>query len=602
LERPAVLIVDPDKERRAALSQGLAELGYEVIPAQGPDEGLKFAQGLGPSVIVAPADLMGFGDAGVLNRFQVRDETMKRTLLLLGEAGQDRDVPEDILYLPVDGLAAAEILRRIHLVLVGRELGVEADVELHSLVGDLSLQPLLEVVRSVNKALVTGHLELADGWIAFDRGAVIAARAGRARGTKAFCRLGRRQDGAFHVRIAAVDDMVEISEKVPDLVLRALEESMLEIPDRRARVRPVGIARMPDDASLTQGDILVQAIAQCETVGEMLDLLPATDGRILQVLNKLIREGMVRLDRPRPRVAVVTDSTCDLPPDLVEEHDVRVVPLSVMFGEDALRDGVDIQPRDFYHMLETEPVHPSTQPPSEAELFEQFRLLIDEQDVVAIHLSGKLSVTVDYARRAAQRVAEAFAALPEVRKDFALEVFDSRGVSMGIGLQALFAARMAVRGATAAAIVRRLETMAPRFHTLFVVDTLDYLLRGGRIGKARALVGKILGIKPILGVVEGEVASVDRVRGGRRAHPRIVQLFQERVERGRPVVVAVAHARAPVWADRLKTLLERSFEIRELILTDIGPVVGAHAGPGCVGAVLFQPTAEEWPLIGPLDR
>jgi len=153
-----------------------------------------------------------------------------------------------------------------------------------------------------------------------------------------------------------------------------------------------------------------------------------------------------------------------------------------------------------------------------------------------------------------------------------------------------------------AEIAARLADMRGRLHVLFVVDTLDYLARGGRIGRARAVVGNLLGIKPILGVIDGEVTPVDRVRGGRAAHPRLVELFRERVGGGRPVIAGIAHAKAPVWADRLRELLAGSFEIRELLQTEMGPVVGTHGGPGTVGAALFAPTDEELPLLAPLGE
>jgi len=132
-----------------------------------------------------------------------------------------------------------------------------------------------------------------------------------------------------------------------------------------------------------------------------------------------------------------------------------------------------------------------------------------------------------------------------------------------------------------------------------VVDTLEYLARGGRIGKARAMFGNILGIKPILSVVEGEIVPVDRVRGGRAAHPKLIELFRQRIDPKRPVVVTVAHAKAPVWADRLRGLVEKSFQVREILTAEMGPVVAANAGPGTVGAAVFQPTEEEMELIGP---
>ena len=324
--------------------------------------------------------------------------------------------------------------------------------------------------------------------------------------------------------------------------------------------------------------------------------------RIVQALNRLVEKGVLELRKPRVGVRVVTDSTADLPPDLVRSHGILVVPLSILFGKDRLRDGVDIGPRDFYQLLETSDQHPSTEPPTEGEFYEHFHDQIVEQDILAVHISEKLSKTAQHARQAALKGSRTFDHLLPQRHNFALEVMDSTSVSMATGLQALFAARMARRGLKVFAIAQRLRQLQARHEILFVVDTLDYLVRGGRIGKAQAWVGKLLGIKPILGVVDGEVAAVDRVRGGRQAQRRIVELLCQRLDVQRPLVVAVAHAKAPVWADRLSQLIAQRFEIREKIVTDIGPVVGTHAGPGCVGCVVFQPTDEEWPLIGRLEE
>ncbi len=597
--RPSVLIVEPDDIRRRTLSQGLAERGYEVVPAMGADEGLRFARGLGPSVIVAPAELMGFGDATVLDQFQVRDRAMKRTLVLLGESADESAVPEDVLFLPVRALSDHEIVRRIRLVLVGREVGIDSDVELESLVGDLSLTPLLELVRALHRCLVSGRLELTGGRMTFDRGRVVAARAGAARGVKAFCRLARSVDGPFHLFLAPAAEKQEIDVAVPDLVLRAIEELQVEQPDPQARIRIMAPVREGTGSNVQQ--TLLEVIEGCGSVSDLLDALPATDGRIVQMLRSLQERGWVKLERPRVAVAVVTDSTCDLPPDLARRHDILVVPLSIIFGRDRFRDGVDIQPRDFYELLESSADHPRTEPPPEAELFEHYHNLIAQQDIVSVHISTKLSETAANAEEATLRGSRSFEHLPSERHDYDLEVVDSKTVSMGLGLQALFAARMAQRGLTVANIVQHLQAMAPRIHLFFGVDSLDYLVKGGRIGKARAVIGKLLGIRPILGVDGGEVVAVDRVRGGRQVHPRIVRLLERRLDPGRPIIACVAHAKAPVWADRLRALIEKDLQVREMIVTDIGPVVGTHAGPGCVGCVVFQPDEDEWPLVQTLD-
>ncbi|MEM7350486.1 MAG: DegV family protein [Acidobacteriota bacterium] len=597
--RPAVLIVDPDDVRRQALSQGLAAKGYEAVPAMGSAEGLKFAQGLGPSVIVAPAALMGFGDAKVLDSFAVRDHSMKRTLLLLGEAAEEGQVSEEVLFLPISDLSYDEMIRRIRLVLVSREVGVESDVELASLIGDLSLMPLLELVRALHRCLVTGHLEVENGTILLERGDVVAARAGQARGVKAFCRLSGLVSGPFHVYLKPSGVAREIDLEVPELVLRAIEELQVEQPDPQSTIRI--LAPPGEEPSSDVQQTLLDTIEGCGSVGQLLDALPATDGRIVQMLRSLQDRGWVRLEKAQIGVAVVTDSTADLPADLARQHGILTVPLSVVFGKDSFRDGVDIQPRDFYKLLETSDEHPSTEPPPEAEFYEHYRDLILEQDIVSVHISSAMSKTASHAREAAMRGSRSFDHLPAERQNIALEVVDSKTVSIGVGLQALLAARMARRGVKVSAIAQRLRAMTPRIHLLFAVDTFDFLVRGGRIGKARATMGRLLGIKPILGVSEGEVTAIDRVRGGRKAHPRIVELVAQRIDPSKPIIAGVAHARAPVWADRLRALLEAKFEVKEMLLTTIGPVVGAHTGPGCVGCIVFQPDDDEWPLVAELD-
>jgi DegV family protein with EDD domain len=249
-------------------------------------------------------------------------------------------------------------------------------------------------------------------------------------------------------------------------------------------------------------------------------------------------------------------------------------------------------------------VSPRTNPPPRGDFLKVYREVAARQDIFSLHLSEKLSQTVVNARAVAEEARPALRALrpAAAASPLAIEIADSDSISLGLGLQALFAARMAQRGLDLSTIGRRIAAMRGRMHVLFVVDTLDYLARGGRIGKARAVLGKVLGVKPILGVADGEVVAVDRVRGGRAAHPRLIELFAQRVDPQLPVVAAIGHSKAPIWADRLRALLEERFNAAELMVTEIGPVVGTHAGPGTVGAALFQPTAEELPLIAPLGE
>jgi DegV family protein with EDD domain len=598
--RPAVLLIDPGPELLEELSHGLAAEGYEVVPVSGLALGRRFAQGLGEALIVTTTEAVAASpDPNALLAELHRGG--QRTLVLLGSHPEEEEgLPETVSFLAVGGLGLREIERRLLLVLLGREVGAEPDTKLESLVGDLAQTPLLELLRGLNRAGITGRIELRGGQIWLERGEVAAAAAGGVsgmagvagvRGLKAFCRLGRMHEGLFRLFPGDLVPERTIQAPLSSLIITAIEDSLGDFPDARARLE----VRLGADFFSTRFNPLQQQILAEAQKGvplqELLDSLPARDGEIVQELLVLEERGM--LVRREPKVQIVTDSTSDLPSDMVQAYGIAVVPLTVAFGKEVFRDRVDIQAGQFYKRLVQDKAHPVSSPPSVEDFAARYReWLAQGHDVVSLHLPSRLSKTFENASTAAAQLGGG-ASSPT------LTVLDTGQVSVGLGMFALFAARMAARGEPAAAIRDRLLEMPPRVHTLFVVDTLEFLARGGRIGKARALLGGLLGIKPILGVVDGEVVPVDRVRGGRAAHPRILELLHKQVDRKRPVIAGISHANAPVWADRLRALVRDQFEVAELIQTEVGPVVGANVGPGVVGVCLFQPTAEELGWIAP---
>lgn len=595
--RPTLLVIEPDDDRRRALAVALAERGYEAIPTRDADEGLRFARALGPAVIVVPADLALAGEGALFAALREGEEA--RTLLLLGATPEEgEELPEEVLYLATAGLATAELLGRVRLVLVGHELGVAPDLECGALVGSFERMPPLELVQACSRLDGPCRVELADGAFAMSRGKVVHAEIGGARGEKAFCRLVRRHAGPFRIHLEPValgpGDPAAIDRELPALVIAALEDLVPAAPEDRLRLLRGSCAPGPSDDLVREILSLVDVAAaegEVLSVGGLLDRLPFhLDGEIYRALLRLRERRCLELSEPGGRVRVVTDSTADLPEELARRYAIEVVPLRVGFGTEEYRDGIEITPRSFYELLATKrDVHPVTSPPPVEELLGIYRKLAVNADVVSVHISSRLSQTFAAVEEALLQGAGELAAPRRDGSRPRLVPFDSRSVSAGLGLQALFAARLAAAGLGAAEIGERLAALGERLHVLFVVDTLDYLVRGGRIGRARALVGSLLGIRPILGVVDGEVTAVDRVRGRRRGQPRMLELFAERLDRQRPVFGAIAHANAPVGAERLRTLLARTFDMRELILMEIGPVVGTHAGPGMVGAALFQP-------------
>lgn len=281
------------------------------------------------------------------------------------------------------------------------------------------------------------------------------------------------------------------------------------------------------------------------------------------------------------KVAIVTDSTADLPPELTRSRPITVVPLTLNFEGKSLLDGVDIQPDEFYRRLPSVTIHPTTSQPSPGRFADAYASLLNDHDaVVSIHISRKLSGTYESARQAA-----------DMTDPKRVRVVDSELVSMSLGLLTLAAASLSSSGSDAAAIEAKVLDMRPHIQTYFSVATLEFLRRGGRIGRASALLGSVLQVKPVLCIRDGLVTPLERVRTFERALNRVVELTRE-VDRGHGVCVIVGHAGAEADAEKIGRELDSVAET--LMIQPLGPVVGAHAGPGVVGVGCYP--AELFPL------
>jgi DegV family protein with EDD domain len=281
--------------------------------------------------------------------------------------------------------------------------------------------------------------------------------------------------------------------------------------------------------------------------------------------------------RPTSRIAVVTDSTADIPRHLVEELGIHVVPQILIMGDRTWLDGIDIDPPAFYELLRTSPDFPSSSQPSVVNFQEVFTELSRDADgVIAVLISDELSGTLNSAHMAAEN-------LP----DLPLEIIDTRSVSIQLGLIALEVARSAAAGADLQTVAGLARSMIGRVHVYFVVDTLEYLHRGGRIGAAARLFGTALNLKPILTIKDGIVTPVTKVRSRRKAIETLFQVIEEQVAGADRVHMAVLHVAAPDEAADLAEKVEARFQPVEMIHAECGPVVGAHAGPGTLGIAFY---------------
>ena len=273
-----------------------------------------------------------------------------------------------------------------------------------------------------------------------------------------------------------------------------------------------------------------------------------------------------------PKVTLVTDSTSYIPQKMVDQYNIHVTPQVLIWGNETLRDGVDIMPDQFYIRLAKATVMPSTSQASPADFERIFKGLLDQgQAVLAVLLSTKLSGTMASANQAWT----CFDGAP-------LEVVDSNTTGMALGFLVLAAARAAEKGATLAECKAIVVAGIPRTGVILTVDTLEFLHRGGRIGGAQRLLGTALNIKPILELVDGRIEPAEKVRTRRKALARLVELLGERTGWKKPLRVCVIHANARADATEVLAEIQRKFTVVEGLVSDVSPAIGTHVGPGTV--------------------
>jgi DegV family protein with EDD domain len=275
-------------------------------------------------------------------------------------------------------------------------------------------------------------------------------------------------------------------------------------------------------------------------------------------------------------IRVVTDSACDLPEALAADLGIEIVPLTIRFGDEELVDRVDFTPAEFWARCHASPVLPQTAAPSPGAYEERYRKLATHgaTGIVVVALSGALSATMQSAQVAAAAVAE----------EIPVTVIDSRSVTLGLGLIAVAAARHAAAGGSLEEVAGGAQALAARTHVVGTLDTLENLKKGGRIGGAKALLASVLSIKPVIEVRNGEVEEGGRQRTRAKAFAFLV----DTVRKAQPIdALAVAHGDAADLGRFLDLL--RPIYSGEIVVGQIGAVIGAHSGPGTIGVVYQTP-------------
>lgn len=276
------------------------------------------------------------------------------------------------------------------------------------------------------------------------------------------------------------------------------------------------------------------------------------------------------------KVAIVTDSTANIPSELIKNYPVYVVPLQVLWDEKVYLDGIEIHPDEFYTRLENSRTMPSTSQVTPVTFLNMYTdLLRDGFDILSIHISQKLSGTLDSAIQAKGQLPGA-----------AIELFDSTTTAMSMGFQVLACARAAAMGASLEECVSIAQKARDHTGVLFTAATLEFLHRGGRIGGGAKFLGTALNLKPILAVRDGRVDAVERVRNMNKALDRMLELSIQRIDKRSPIRIATIHANDEENARMLLEKARANFsvtEVSEAYISQVSPVIGTHTGPGTVG-------------------
>jgi len=283
------------------------------------------------------------------------------------------------------------------------------------------------------------------------------------------------------------------------------------------------------------------------------------------------------VDLSAANTAIVVDSTADFPEASRRFPNWRVVPLDVRFGQESFRDYVDLGPEEFYVRLRESSVMPTTSQPTPGDFHAVYDELAGYERIYSLHIGATLSGTVESARLAAAESGDR------------IRVVDTQTASAAIAMLGLSLQLRLARGTTDEEIEALVERHPRESQLIFTLDTLDYLARGGRIGRAAAWAGELLKVKPILTIRGGEVIPLKRVRGNRRAFQEFIDAFESGSGEGQTLRAAIAHADAPDRAEALRQLVGRTRPEAQLeLVTTLGPVVGTHAGPGTVGLFWFE--------------
>ncbi len=604
-----ILIAHPDRETGQRLAAALFDAGFEALAVRAPEEVLRNAVGSNPRLILIAVDMPQVGGYELQARLAATGLEFPLIVVFGVKEGNapEGSAPEGVFVIPDERSDEGSLVDAVRLLAFAEQVGGQFGSGLDRMHGDLtgvSFGGLLQALQQhVMTARVVFSASLESGlWVR--EGSVVDAWTGVVTGVKAFNRLAEMPSGGFTLTLEDPPLGGTIEGGIGNLVIEAvnervdLAEALSRLPSLDSRPE---IQLTSDFFSLEFSAVEKKTIAAAQEVQSFRDLLNSIDEvdlAIVRAVEVLMAQGILRFEERTGQVHVMTDSTADLLPIDARRQGIDVMPVSVQFGSQVFRDGIDLQAEDFHRMLKETRESPRTHPVSTGEFLQVFGRATPSGDVVAVLCSSALSANY---KNAVEAVATGAADFAEARRQAGEKnepkvfVIDSQQCSGPLGLMAVFARRMANAGLHAAEIAARLEDLRSRFRTVFMVRTIDHLRRAQGIKNKQPSENRP-GERWLLSLEQGKLRLVERSVIP-EALDRLVALLTEGFDPARPVIGSVVQAAAPADAANLRDRLFAKLDVREMLEQQIGPAVTSHNGSGTVGAGLIQLSEEELKLF-----
>ncbi len=286
------------------------------------------------------------------------------------------------------------------------------------------------------------------------------------------------------------------------------------------------------------------------------------------------------------QVKIVTDTTCDLPQDIIKQYDIKLIPTVITIGDKVYKDTIELPKEQFYDLLKNSPDRPVSGPPGRKDFSDVYTTLAKETDaIISLHVSANFSPTFKLATNMARF---SMNAAKKQGQNLDIAVIDSKSTCIGLGLIVIEAARLASEGKGKDEILGHITPIIDNMKSLFMVDDMSYLEKSGRTGKAQAMLGGLLGLKPILSIEGGETGVKGTPRGAAGAYDKMIELMGAEIPFGSNIKLGMAHAMSPDKAETVKPKIEDKYTLVEVQETIIGSSVGSVMGPGSFGFVYYE--------------